>query len=220
MRTLLCLILFSSLPFAGAHAEGPKLSEERVVFHTNLGDLRVAFYPEVAPKHVAQILRLVKLGVYDGAQIFRVEKNFVAQVENFDARLDALTPEQKAAAQKLPAEFSVLPHVRGELSMARFDDPNSAETSFSIMLGAAPHLNEKYTIFGRVVGGWSTMAALDQVQIDEGNKPRTPVLILKAEVATDGQDEGAEPKQQPWALIFTAAGLIIMAGLAYRWARS
>src|SRR5207253_2022621 len=76
-----------------AAAAEPRLSQERVVLHTTLGDLVLAFYPDVAPRHVEQILRLVRLGAYDGTSFYRVYPSFVAQIGTVQARRDPLTAE-------------------------------------------------------------------------------------------------------------------------------
>jgi cyclophilin family peptidyl-prolyl cis-trans isomerase len=163
-----------------------ELSKERIVFHTNFGDIVAALYPKVAPAHSAQILAMSRAGVYDGAVFFRVEQGFVAQVENFDAKQVPLTAEQQTTVARLPAEFSRLKHRRGLLSMARFDDPNSAESSFSFMLGEAPHLDNQYTIFGEIVFGMNTLDSIDQVDVDSNHYPREDLRILSAEVIENG----------------------------------
>src|SRR5207237_1159284 len=102
-------------------------------------------------KHAAQIRKLVRLGVYDSTTIFRIEPGFVAQVINAQNRKNPLTPEQHRAITHIPAEFSKLKHRVGMVSMAHDnDDSNSAETSFSFMLGRAPELDGKYTIIGEL----------------------------------------------------------------------
>ncbi len=161
-----------------------KISEERIIFHTNFGDLAVALYPQVAPRHCAQILDMTKFGIYTGAHIFRIESGFVAQVENYDNREKALTDDQLRRIHKLPAEFSSYKHRRGLLSMARFDDINSAEASFSFMLGPAPHLDGQYTIFGEVVKGLDVLAAIEATPVIGTSQPIIDVVIQTAEVVS------------------------------------
>jgi cyclophilin family peptidyl-prolyl cis-trans isomerase len=162
-------------------AEAPKLADERILLRTSMGDIVLVLYPDVAPKHVAQILRLVKLGVYDGMHFHRVEPGFVAQLSGHHDRATPLKPEQAAAILKIPGEFSPIVHRRGLLSMARFDDPNSAETSFSILLGPAPHLDGKYTVFGHVESGLEVVAKIERVDRDV-TRPRRRVSVERAEV--------------------------------------
>jgi len=162
-------------------SDAPRLADERILLRTSTGDLVLALYPEVAPKHVAQILRLVRLGVYDGMHFHRVEPGFVAQLSGHHDRTAPLTPVQSAAIAKIPGEFSAIRHRRGILSMARFDDPDSAETSFSILLGPAPHLDGKYTVFGHVESGLDVLAAIERVD-REVTRPRSRISVVRATV--------------------------------------
>eukprot|EP00879_Flechtneria_rotunda_P022750 GHRR01024027.1.p1 GENE.GHRR01024027.1~~GHRR01024027.1.p1 ORF type:complete len:157 (+),score=25.08 GHRR01024027.1:181-651(+) len=129
----------------------PALSDERVVFQTNWGDVEFGFYPDVAPVTVQHIFQLITLGGYTGNHIFRVDKGFVAQVADVNGgRTYPLDSKQQAEAnKKVPLEVKEgVKHVEGVLSMGRYDDPNSGTSSFSFLLGSAPHLDMKYTIFG------------------------------------------------------------------------
>lgn len=171
------LFLFSS------SVHGEELSKERIVFRTNYGDIVAALYPKVAPQHTEQILKLARKGIFTQTSIFRIEKGFVAQVENWSNRAAPLTPKQTREVIRIPAEFSDIPHHRGILSMARFDeDVDSAETSFSFVLGDAPHLDGQYTVFGEVVLGQEVLDAIERVPVENGSKPRSDVFIRKAEV--------------------------------------
>src|SRR5437764_1997141 len=108
MRRGLPLLVLLALagPAAGA-------GDERVVLHTACGDLVLTLYPDVAPRHAGQFLKLVRLGVYDGTHFHRIDPGFVAQNAGAYDRRELLTPEQQAAVHKLPAEFSTIPHRRG-----------------------------------------------------------------------------------------------------------
>jgi cyclophilin family peptidyl-prolyl cis-trans isomerase len=166
----------------------PRLADERVLLRTNRGDLVLALYPDVAPAHVAQILKLVRLGVYDSTWFFRVDPRFVVQLTNAQSRRFPLTPEQRAAIRKLPAELSSLPHRPGVLSMAHADgDPNSGETSFSFLLVRSPHLDGKYTIFGELEWGAAVLAAIAMTPRDGENRPLREVLVEKALVKTEAE---------------------------------
>jgi cyclophilin family peptidyl-prolyl cis-trans isomerase len=184
VKRLLVLLLCLAAPALAQDAERPpRVGDERVLLRTNRGDLVLAFYPDVAPKHTAQILKLVRMGLYDTTYIHRVEPGFVAQLTNVQNRREPLSPEQLAAIQKLPAEFSPIKHRAGLLSMAREDaDVNSAETSFSFMLAAAPHLDGKYTIFGEVQFGRPLLAMISGEPRDAKNTPRSPINIERATV--------------------------------------
>src|SRR6185436_14517254 len=136
----------------------------------------------------AQLRKLVRLGVYDSTMIFRVEPGFVAQVTNAQNRKKPLTPDQHKAIAHIPAEFSKLQHKAGIVSMARdTDDPNSAETSFSFMLGRAAELDRKYTIIGELEHGMALMRMIEKEPRDYYNRPKHPVVVEKAEIATGQQ---------------------------------
>ena len=188
-------------------AKGPAIGDERILLHTNRGDLVVGLYDAVAPKHAAQIRKLVRLGVYDSTMIFRVEPGFVAQVTNAQNRKKALTAEQHKAITPIPAEFSKLQHRAGIVSMARdTDDVNSAETSFSFMLGRAPELDRKYTIIGELEHGMPLLKMIEKEPRDYYNRPKNPVVVEKAEIKTGqeiaqlkaaGQLKDAQPAPSP-----------------------
>lgn len=120
-----------------------------------------------APKTAAHILSLCQLGAYTTNHVFRVDKGFVAQVADVaSGRALPLDARQRAAAAvTLPLETSpAARHTqRGLLSLARHDDPASGGSSFSIMLGPAPHLDGQYALFGHVTKGFGTLAALERV---------------------------------------------------------
>ena len=212
--------------FASARAEGPVLSRERVIFHTDRGDIVVAFYPEVAPKHVAQILRLAEAGVFNGVDFYRLEKGFVAQISNYDGRMTRLAPEQEQLVQAIPAEFSKIKHRRGHLSMARRDDPNSGEASFSFMLGEAPHLDGQYTVFGEIVSGMDVLDKIESEDVDNGSRPKYDIMIQRATVVTDGnlaayKLEGPKHPLDPYLpyqaflKYFAALAFLVIVGLPF-----
>jgi cyclophilin family peptidyl-prolyl cis-trans isomerase len=163
--------------------EEPRLADERIVFHTTAGDLVLALYPDVAPGHVQQLLRLVKLGIYDTMPFHRIEKNFVVQLASHHWRRLPLSESQKQAVHPLRAEFSAIPHRRGTLSMAREDNrPDSGETSFSILLGDAPHLDGQYTVFGHIEYGMDVIDKFLQVPVDARHQPLALLEVTRAEV--------------------------------------
>jgi cyclophilin family peptidyl-prolyl cis-trans isomerase len=160
----------------------PRKGPERVVFNTAAGDLVFAFYPDVAPGHVRHFLALAGEGVYDTTHFGRLERGFVLQLYTAEDRRVPLTDPQRALLRPLKAEFSRLHHRRGTLSMARLDnDPDSARSSFSILLGPAPHLDGNYTIFGEVERGMDVVDELCKVPAD-GNRPVVRLDVRKAVV--------------------------------------
>ncbi|KAF8046695.1 hypothetical protein N665_3513s0001 [Sinapis alba] len=158
--TLACIALVVK-----AFSYEPELGSSRVVFQTSYGDIEFGFYPTVAPITVDHIFKLVRLGGYNTNHFFRVDKGFVAQVADVpNGRSAPMNEEQKKVAYKtILGEFSDVKHVRGILSMGRHDDPNSGGSSFSMLLGDAPHLDGKYAVFGKVTKGDETLRKLEEV---------------------------------------------------------
>ncbi|CAK9325987.1 unnamed protein product [Citrullus colocynthis] len=156
--------LFLAL-FTITSAQDSHLGSARVVFQTNYGDIEFGFFPKVAPKTVDHIFKLVRLGCYNTNHFFRVDKGFVAQVADVvGGRLAPMNEEQRVEAEKtVVGEFSDVKHVRGILSMGRYDDPDSAQSSFSMLLGDAPHLDGTYAIFGKVTKGDDTLKKLEEL---------------------------------------------------------
>jgi len=145
-----------------------QLSDERVVMSiAGYGEVVLAFYPNAAPVTVAHILDLFKNGCYDTNHIFRVDKGFVAQIQSVyqGAVRKEMSPEcKKLSPQTVPGEFTAIRHVRGILSMGRMADPDSGGSSFSMLLGKAPHLDRQYTVFGKIVEGLDVLAEIEKVE--------------------------------------------------------
>ncbi|WOL01084.1 peptidyl-prolyl cis-trans isomerase CYP23 [Canna indica] len=167
IRCFAALLLFflSSLADRAVSYLDPDLGTARVVFQTEYGDIEFGFFPHVAPKTVEHIFKLVRLGCYNTNHFFRVDKGFVAQVADVVGGRSALmNEEQRLEAEKtVIGEFSRIKHVRGILSMGRYSDPDSASSSFSILLGDAPHLDGQYAIFGKMTKGDDTLRRLEEL---------------------------------------------------------
>nr|GMD25803.1 peptidyl-prolyl cis-trans isomerase CYP23 [Ipomoea batatas]GMD28723.1 peptidyl-prolyl cis-trans isomerase CYP23 [Ipomoea batatas] len=166
IAALVCILfLCCSYQFNAAHGSEPEMSTTRVVFQTNYGDIEFGFYPSVAPRTVEHIFKLVRLGCYNTNHFFRVDKGFVAQVADVvGGRTVPMNEEQRVEAEKtVKGEFSDVKHVRGILSMGRYSDPDSASSSFSMLLGDAPHLDGQYAVFGKVTKGDETLRKLEQL---------------------------------------------------------
>jgi cyclophilin family peptidyl-prolyl cis-trans isomerase len=134
-----------------------------VLLHTTLGDITLEMEPELAPEHVRNFLKLVESGWYDHTAFHRIIPGFVIQGGVGTTRAGNKSHSADKWVHKLKGEFSrTALHVRGVLSMARASDPDSADTSFFIVLGPATHLDGKYTIFGKVVDGFDTIALIEK----------------------------------------------------------
>ena len=111
------------------------------------GTIRAELYPKLAPEHVNSFVFLACQGFFDGLTFHRYEPGFVIQGG------DPKGNGSGGPGYTLPAEFNATKHTLGILSMARTSDPNSAGSQFFIMLGDAPHLDNQYSVFGKVVEG-------------------------------------------------------------------
>jgi cyclophilin family peptidyl-prolyl cis-trans isomerase len=158
-----------------------QLAGYRAVLETTMGEVTVEFFPDRAPGHVRNFLRLAKLGVYDGTAFHRVVPGFVVQTGALSTRKAPLTQKQRPFVVNLPPEFSPTPHEAGVLSMARGDALDSAQTSFFVCLGKAASLDNKYTVFGRVVDGMAVIEALAKVPLN-GEEPIQRVEITRVRI--------------------------------------
>jgi len=111
------------------------------------GTVKIMTFPGKAPNHVARIKELANSGFYDGVVFHRVIEGFMAQTG------DPTGTGSGGSGQNIKAEFNDVAHVRGILSMARSQNPDSADSQFFIMLADAPHLDGQYTAWGEVIEG-------------------------------------------------------------------
>ncbi len=147
---------------------------KEVILRTSLGDMTVLLEPDLAPEHVRNFLKLAQTGWYDHTIFHRVVPGFVVQGGMSQGRPAGQTHYADKWIRQLKGEFSqTRNHIRGVLSMARTDDPNSALTSFFIVLAPAQNLDGKYSIFGKVVDGFDTLEKMEKVQ--RGPDGQTPV---------------------------------------------
>ena len=166
-------------PFDGASVQ--TMRDQCVILETELGAIEIELTPEVAPESVRNFLNLAATGALDTTTFSRVVKDFVIQGGNL-ATSEKWGPElYKRAAKRLPDEPSLVKHVRGIVSMARGDEPNSASTHFFILVGEGQHLNGKFAAFGRVRKGIEVADAINAAPKD-GEKPEKPVRINRAVV--------------------------------------
>jgi cyclophilin family peptidyl-prolyl cis-trans isomerase len=187
MKTaLLAMAGLLALAPAAWGEDKPRLAPERIVLRTVAGDIVLALNPEIAPRTVEQMIHLARLGVFDTTHFVRYEPGFVLQLSMAADRSPQkpLTAEQAAAIHPLKAEFSQkLKHRRGILSLAHYDNqPDSGDTSFSILLGDAPHLDGQYTIFGHVESGMDVVEEMTKVA-QQGTQPFHRLEVFRADVA-------------------------------------
>ena len=153
-----------------------------VVMKTTLGTIKIKMEPDWAPNHVRNFLMLVTTGWYDGTAFHRVVKDFVVQGGMGNTRPNVAPHPADRWVHPLKGEFRKdVQHVRGIVSMARTDDPDSATTSFFLMLGAAPHLDGQYSAFGRITEGMDVLEAFEKEEVD-GETPKRRLEIIDAKV--------------------------------------
>jgi peptidyl-prolyl cis-trans isomerase B (cyclophilin B) len=157
------------------------LAAHRAVLETSLGNVTIAFTPDQAPEHVRNFLRLAELGVYDGTTWHRVVKGFVVQGGMMSTRKTPLSETQERHVRQMKAEFNDQPHDVGVVSMARQADPDSASTSFFIVTARAESLDQKYTVFGKVVEGLDVAKAIEAVPV-HGETPVQEVTLTRVRV--------------------------------------
>jgi peptidyl-prolyl cis-trans isomerase B (cyclophilin B) len=158
-----------------------ELTSYRAVLDTSAGSITLELFPDRAPTHVRQFLRLAQAGVYDGTAFHRVVPGFIVQTGALNSRTTPLTDRQQKIVQSLQPEFNDTKHVKGIVSMARGTDPASATTSFFICTGTSPELDGVYTVFARVVSGLSVVEAIEASPVD-GETPRTRIELKSVRV--------------------------------------
>jgi peptidylprolyl isomerase len=144
-------------------------TENTMILETTQGRVSIEMRPDLAPRHVARIKELVQEGFYDGVAFHRVIEGFMAQTG---------CPQGTGtggSGQKLKAEFSKEKHVRGTVSMARAQNPDSADSQFFICFQDSPWLNDQYTIWGNVTEG---MDSVDKIK--RGEPVANPDRIISA----------------------------------------
>jgi cyclophilin family peptidyl-prolyl cis-trans isomerase len=161
--------------------------ENTIVMETTKGQVVIELRPDLAPEHVARIKELARAGEYDGVVFHRVIDGFMAQTgdvrfgnknsDNYDPSRAGMGGSSKP---DLKAEFNDANHARGACSMARAQNPNSANSQFFICFEDAGFLNKQYTVWGQVIEG------MDNVdQIKRGEPVQDPDSIVSMKVAAD-----------------------------------
>jgi len=136
------------------------------------GDIQLKFFPDVAPNHVQNMVKLVKDKFYDGTTFHRVIPGFMIQGGDPNSKdPDRSRHGMGGPGHRVNAEFSQRPHKRGTLSMARSQDPNSAGSQFFICVADSSFLDGQYTVFGEVVCGMETVDRIVNAQRDGNDNP-------------------------------------------------
>ncbi len=189
MKNLLHSFLLTTTALALALAPAARAAEEKsakevAVINTSAGELVVEFWPEVAPKTVANFIKLAKSGFYDGTAFHRIIKGFM--IQGGDPLSKDPSKEMMwgtgSADEKLKAEFNERKHDLGVISMARSASPDSASCQFFICLEGAQALNGKYTCFGKLIKGEDVLKKLGDSAVvasasGEPSKPKARVGV-------------------------------------------
>ena len=144
---------------------------EKMILSLETGDVEIELLADKAPKHVDQIKRLAEDGFYDGLTLHRVISGFMAQLGCPNGTGTG------GSGSNIDAEFNDVSHQRGIVSMARSQNPNSADSQFFICFDDASFLDGQYTAWGKVVAG---MENVDSVEF--GEPPANPTKIVKFRV--------------------------------------
>ncbi|MGB3415916.1 MAG: peptidylprolyl isomerase [Mesorhizobium sp.] len=193
MKAVASLVVLAGL-LTASHSAFAADPENTMVITLKDGDVTVALRPDLAPKHVAQIKKLVRDGSYDNVAFHRVIDGFMAQTGDvqYGDMEDGYNAEAVGTGgsdlPNLPAEFSTSKHfVRGVVGMARAQDPNSANSQFFIMFAPAPFLDGQYTIVGTVEKGMEAVDKIKRGDEAQNGVVTDPDRMIKVRIAADSQ---------------------------------
>ena len=181
LKKILISVIFGVFLFKSASAENNLVIE---VEGEASGIIEITLLPDLAPLHVERIKALANDGSYDGVVFHRVIDGFMAQTGdvqfgNNKAFNPDLVGRGSSSLPNLPSEFSDLPFVTGTVGMARSQDPNSANSQFFIMFKPAPHLNNNYTVFGRVSTGMEVLNNIKKGDLKKNGAVINPDIMKK-----------------------------------------
>nr|AIF09773.1 peptidyl-prolyl isomerase (PPIB, ppiB) [uncultured marine thaumarchaeote KM3_40_F03] len=176
---LLAVGIFLFNPFNSNSNSSDNMSDRQIaVIETNLGTIVIQLFPDVAPGHVENFVKLAQDGFYDGTTFHRVIPGFMIQGGDPNSKDDDRSNDgQGGPGYTINAEFSDKPHKRGILSMARAQDPNSAGSQFFIVVADSNFLDGQYTVFGEVIEGMEVADKIVNVEKDGNDNPREKVTM-------------------------------------------
>ena len=167
-------------PDVATQADGSgSVSEEIAVIEVkDLGTITLEFYPSRAPNHVEKFKKLAREGFYDGTKFHRIIPGFMIQGGDPNTKGDDVqTWGTGGPGYEIDGEFNDAPHLRGTLSMARSQDPNSAGSQFFICVDRSSFLDGQYTVFGKVLEGMDVVDELVNSARDGNDRPNEDVVV-------------------------------------------
>ena len=187
------LVIFVAAVTLGGTAMAANVVDAENLLYMDLafGRVVIQLRPDLAPNTCAQVKKLTRAGFYDGLVFHRVIDGFMAQGG------DPTGTGGGGSGHTLHAEFSKEPFVRGVVAMARTSDPDSADSQFFVMFAAAPALDGKYTIFGKVISGMEFVDRLKKGDPNNNGAVTNPDKIIKMQVAADvmtAEEKAKQPK--------------------------
>ena len=155
-----------------------------VVIKTGFGDIKFSLLPDIAPETVRNFVTLAKKGFYDGTLFHRVIPGFMIQGGDPNTKnSDKSVWGQGGPGYNLKAEFSSRSHLRGIVSMARANDPDSAGSQFFIVTSDSTFLDKQYTVFGEVVDGIEVADKIVNLPRDGNDCPEQEVKMLEVTIS-------------------------------------
>ena len=157
---------------------------EVAILTTSAGEMVLEFWPDVAPGHVENFKKLARQGFYDGTCFHRVIKDFMVQGGDPNTKDDSKQDlwGTGGPGYQIKAEFNDKPHVRGVLSMARSNNPNSAGSQFFICHGDPRFLDRQYTAFGKLIKGDDVLETIATAPTHPGDRPVKKVSLTSVKI--------------------------------------
>jgi peptidyl-prolyl cis-trans isomerase B (cyclophilin B) len=167
-----------------------------VIFETEKGKIKMEMFPESAPNTVRNFLNLVAIGALDNTTFSRVVPNFVIQGGDLYTNENITNEFKWRAVRTIPDEPNLIKHERGILSMARSNEPNSASTSFFILVSESSSLDGTFAAFGKVTAGMEVVDEINKMPV-ENEKPKEPVRLTEAKIETCRAAAASEELKTP-----------------------
>jgi peptidyl-prolyl cis-trans isomerase B (cyclophilin B) len=167
---------------------GKAKDDSVAVIETKFGNIVLEFFPDVAPGHVANFKKLAEKGFYDGCTFHRVIPKFMIQGGDPNSKDGDLSNDGMGGpGYTIKAEFNKKQHLKGTLSMARTNDPNSAGSQFFICVGDVPHLDGQYTVFGKVIKGIEVVDKIVSLPRNENDNPGKDATMKTVKIVPRSQ---------------------------------